>query len=81
MIKVLGIDLAREGANNFPNSTGFQQRRKPSFAISRIVVHYRKVAGTLRYQPVDQLLGHPGRAESANHYGGPVKYAGHRIAN
>jgi hypothetical protein len=75
-VEVVGIGLAREGADDLAHPLGLQQRRQAGFAVAGVVVDDGELARALGDQRVDQRGRHAGVAEAADHHGGAVVHVG-----
>src|SRR4029450_12063556 len=78
-VEHVGIDLARERADDLAHAALGKQRRDTRVGVAGIVVDDGQIARALRDERVDELGGHAGSAESADHHGRTVVDAGDRL--
>src|SRR5215470_132814 len=64
-----GVRLAWKRADDLLYSLGLQQRGQTRVAVAGVVVDDGELVGALRNQRIDELRGHAGRAEAADHHG------------
>ncbi|ABA51189.1 hypothetical protein BURPS1710b_A1553 [Burkholderia pseudomallei 1710b] len=77
-VEHLRIGLPRKRADDLAHAPRLQQRGEARLAVAGVVVDDRQIARALRDQRIDQLGGHPGRAEAADHDRRAVVDVGHR---
>ncbi len=73
------VGLAGKRADDLLHPPRLEQRRQPCLAVARVVADDRQVASPLRDQRIDQLGGHPGSAEAADHHRRAIADVGDRF--